>query len=780
MMQKVLFIFLLFFSCSRFVAAQSASGELPQKLRNGIQKSNADTNRIRMLLSLGSLYLSKDGQAKYLPDSALTLYGNAMVLSKALKNIPFQNETLIKLGCYYFEINDLKNGKSNFMKAIESYKKSNDKINEANAWNQFGQCIPDSDLNNIPLKIECFKHAQTIYNSIPKRIEAIGSQQKIAECRIKLGSLAEAEKELQDVISEYKANGFKNLQDTYDLLAQISSSNAHLHKEFFYRMEAVNSMEASADKSRADYFYAKLALTYSDMKMYSESAEWILKAINAIKKNGKYEDLYGDVSLLVFDYITLGKPRVAIDFLNKISLEIPPQNMTQRVDLNEEFAHCYVSMKEYDKAEPYYLEMMRLFNITSFNKAFYTTNAQMVTDFVYYNQTIGNFYVLTKKFKQAGFYYNKILNLPQGIVRPITLAEIHQMQFKVDSASGNFIGAIRHFQVFQNLHDSLFNVTKNKQIEELQIKYETVKKDNDIRTSQQNIQLLTNKSQLQDASLNKAKVIRNIIIISSLVALSFLFVGYRYKQRHNIKLQLQQDEINKQNQELQLSLAQQRKLIAEKEWLVKEIHHRVKNNLQIVISLLNVQSDFLDSPSAISAIQESRERMQAIALIHQKLYQQDYGTLIKMKSYMEELVSYLTSVSDSKRIRFRMDIEDVGMDVSQAVPLGLVLNEAITNALKYAFPAESDGIIEVVLKQNTDGTVMLKISDNGHGFPENFNLAGKKSLGIQLMKLFAEQLEGTLQFKNDHGAQVELVFKKQVPVDHFEIADADNKTSTGT
>jgi two-component sensor histidine kinase len=85
-----------------------------------------------------------------------------------------------------------------------------------------------------------------------------------------------------------------------------------------------------------------------------------------------------------------------------------------------------------------------------------------------------------------------------------------------------------------------------------------------------------------------------------------------------------------------------------------------------------------------------------------------------------------------------------------------------------------------VLKQNTDGTVMLKISDNGHGFPENFNLAGKKSLGIQLMKLFAEQLEGTLQFKNDHGAQVELVFKKQVPVDHFEIADADNKTSTGT
>ncbi|MEP6628558.1 MAG: hypothetical protein ABJA32_11270, partial [Ginsengibacter sp.] len=343
MMQKVLFIFLLFCSCSRFVAAQSPEGKLPQKLRNGIQKSDADTNRIRMLLSLGSLYLSKDGRAKYIPDSAFILYNEAMALSKSLKNVSFQNETLMKLGCYYFEINDLKNGKSNFMEAIESYKKENDKINEANAWDQFGQCIPDSDRNNIPLKIDCFEHAQTIYNSIPKRIAAIGTQQKIAECHIKLGSLPEAEKELLEVIAQYKAHGFYNLQDTYDLLAQISSSNADLHKEFAYRMEAVNSMEASADKSRADYFYAKLALTYSDMKMYSESAEWILKAINAIKKKGKYEDLYGDISLLVFDYITLGKPRVAIDFLNKISVEIPPQNMAQRVDLNEEFAHCYVS-----------------------------------------------------------------------------------------------------------------------------------------------------------------------------------------------------------------------------------------------------------------------------------------------------------------------------------------------------------------------------------------------------------------------------------------------------
>ncbi len=771
---KNVLILLLFVAQAAVLKAQPAANDTQSGLRSQILNSKPDTLRIKLMLALGDTYLSKDGRNQYNTDTAFKFFSEAIKFCKILNNSTWQNEALIHLGNYYFEVNDLHNGKASFMKAIVSYGKSGDKYSEAQCWNKLGKAMPDSDLNNIPFEIQCFDHALSIFKDLQYSLDAIDAQKNIAECYLKQGKPNEAEKQLLQIIEQYKAAGYKGLQDTYDLLAQINGSKADLHKEFLYRMEAVKSMEAMSDAARSDYYYARLALTYSDMKMYEESSQWILKAIGAIKKKGKYEDLYGDVSLLVFDYIMLNRPAEALKFLEKISREIPPENLAQRVDLNEEFAHCYVTMKQYEKAEQYYLEMMRLYNVTNFNKAFYSTNQQMITDFIYYNQTIANFYVLIKNYKKAGFYYDRILSLPRGSVRPVTLSEIHQMQFKVDSASGNFVSAIQHFELYQNLHDSLFNATKNKQIQELQIQYETDKKDKDIRLKQQDISLLTNKTQLQDVNLKKAGLTRNIIITSAVVLLSLLFMGYRFKQRHNVKLQLQQDEINEHNQQLQVVSAKQQKLIAEKEWLVKEIHHRVKNNLQIVISLLNVQSGYLDNPSALNAIQESRERMEAIALIHQKLYQTDYGTLIKMKSYVGEMVGYLRNFADTGRIRFLLEIDDVSMDVSQAVPLALILNEAITNALKYAFPGDSDGTITIILSGLEKENILLKVMDNGKGFPDNFDFSGNKSLGIQLMKLFSEQLEGELHFENNDGARITLAFKRKLPVDTMSLQSLAN------
>ncbi|HEY5390851.1 MAG TPA: sensor histidine kinase [Hanamia sp.] len=770
----ILILLLFQFSLVRGQLKKVSQGELLLQIQN----SKPDTNRISLLLRLGKTYLLKDVQNRYNTDSAYLLFNQANQLGKTLNEPQWQSESFADLGSYYFEVNNLKEGKASFTKAIDFYNRKGDKYKEAIYWNRYGEAIPDSDVNNIPLKIQCFYHARSLYLTLKDTLNAISEQKNIAEDYARQGKSDDAEKLLLDVIKEYKSIGYKKLQDTYDALAQISSKEANLHKEFLYRMEAVKSMEASGDDERSDYFYAKLALTYSDMKMYKESARWILKAIDVLRKKKKYEDLYGDVSLLVFDYITLKQPEKALNFLERISREIPPSNLAQKVDLNEEFAHCYVDMKEYTKAEQYYLEMMRIFKFTSFNKAFYTSHDQMVLDFIYYNQTVGNFYILIKNYKKAGIYFTKILDLPKGVVRPITLGEIHQAQFKVDSASGNYISAIHHFELYQNLHDSLFNATKDKQIQEIQIKYETDQKNKDLKLKQKDIELLTNTSQLQIANLKKATLTRIIIVWSATALLALLFVGYRIKQRHNVALQLQQDEINKQNRQLQTSLAQQKKLTIEKDWLMKEIHHRVKNNLQIVISLLNVQSDYLDSPSAINAIQESRERMQAIALIHQKLYQTDFGNSINMKSYIGEMISYLESFTDSGKIKFDMAIDDLNLDVSQAVPLGLILNEAITNALKYAFPNNSSGDISIQLHRTNDEDIFLKITDSGTGFPENFNFTENKSLGIQLMKLFAEQLDGTLTFENKNGAQIQLRFKKQLPIDPISFKEENDGQST--
>ena len=193
------------------------------------------------------------------------------------------------------------------------------------------------------------------------------------------------------------------------------------------------------------------------------------------------------------------------------------------------------------------------------------------------------------------------------------------------------------------------------------------------------------------------------------------YLAIDLKQRSNIKLQKQQGEINTQNNQLQILLGEQKKLVEEKEWLVKEIHHRVKNNLQIIISLLNAQSEFLESPTALNAIQESRERMQAIALIHQKLYQPDHGTLINMASYIQDMTHNLqSSFTQANRIHFSLHAEPIELDVSQAVPLGLILNEAITNSIKYAFPKPATGTITIHLQRKDDCYIALSISGQRH------------------------------------------------------------------
>jgi two-component sensor histidine kinase len=164
----------------------------------------------------------------------------------------------------------------------------------------------------------------------------------------------------------------------------------------------------------------------------------------------------------------------------------------------------------------------------------------------------------------------------------------------------------------------------------------------------------------------------------------------------------------------------------------------------------------------LNAIQDSRERMQAIALIHQKLYQQEQSSLIDMHSYIHELISHLmNSFSNMNRIWFDLDIENIELDISQAVPLGLVLNEAITNAVKYAFPKGANGTVRVRLYRRKGRDIVLKIIDDGVGFPDGFDPESRNSLGMQLMKLFAAQLDGELNFVERDGVEISLRFRQQ-------------------
>ncbi|MDB5149645.1 MAG: hypothetical protein JWQ57_3665 [Mucilaginibacter sp.] len=253
-----------------------------------------------------------------------------------------------------------------------------------------------------------------------------------------------------------------------------------------------------------------------------------------------------------------------------------------------------------------------------------------------------------------------------------------------------------------------------------------------------------------------------ISVVALLIISGVVYISYRQKQRSNRQLQLKQKEINEKNEALHHLIADKDRLIDEKDWLLKEVHHRVKNNLQIVMSLLNTQSAFLKNNAALAAIRESQNRVQAIALIHQKLYSSSNVAYIDIAVYISELVNYLADSYDAhdRGIRFERQIEPVKMDVTQAIPIGLMLNEAITNAITYAFPHRR-GYINISLGTLDDNNMMLTIADDGIGLPQGFDLKEASSLGMEMMKALSKQLGGNFKMENNNGVVITLVFRAE-------------------
>lgn len=329
------------------------------------------------------------------------------------------------------------------------------------------------------------------------------------------------------------------------------------------------------------------------------------------------------------------------------------------------------------------------------------------------------------------------------------LADAAFLMFKVDSASGNYLASIKYFQQYKSLTDSIFNEKKTRQIAQLQIEYETEKKD-------QEIGLLTKKDQLQQANLKQANIIRNWITASAVLLILLLAVGYnryRFKQKTNKKLEAQQVVINKKN----ISLLH---LVNEKEWLIKEIHHRVKNNFHIVMGLLGAQSGYLKNDEAIAAIKESQQRIYAMSLIHQKLYQSENLSSIDMPGYINELVDSLKESFDKRAsLKFHLQVDRINLELTHVIPIGLILNEAITNVFKYAFPDKKQGNVYILFNySNDDHRMVLTVRDDGIGLPAAFNSNSQSSMGLNLMKGLSGDIDGNFTMESNNGTIVTVSF----------------------
>jgi two-component sensor histidine kinase len=294
------------------------------------------------------------------------------------------------------------------------------------------------------------------------------------------------------------------------------------------------------------------------------------------------------------------------------------------------------------------------------------------------------------------------------------------------------------FQNYASLKDTLFNQDKNDAIAEMQAKF-------DVEKNQQKVKEIELQKKIDDEANTKQRLILIVLIIVILISLVFTMILFRNKQKVNHLLK-------QKNEAIQANLEQ-------KEMMMSEIHHRVKNNLQMVSSILDLQARDLTDEKSMRVIEDSLSRINAISLIHQRLYQSENIRGIKINSYLQELafdiIKNFSSTVQTSSIDLQCHIDDLDMDLESAIPIGLITAELITNSCKYAFTTITQPKITINLtKQNTD--LILVVIDNGIGKEQSVNTSGT-SFGTKLIKSLSRKLRAEIkENSSSNGTSIQL------------------------
>ena len=308
------------------------------------------------------------------------------------------------------------------------------------------------------------------------------------------------------------------------------------------------------------------------------------------------------------------------------------------------------------------------------------------------------------------------------------LAEYHERTGQLDSS-------LVHLRAYIQWNDSVYSEEKSAQINELQERYDSGRKD---------ALIAENKAQLEQRALTIKAIAVGALLL--LVAAVSAFRAYRMRRRGEAEVTRQKRVIEDQ--------------LKEKELLLREIHHRVKNNLQTVSSLLSIQGRGITDETAKQAVNDSRLRVKSMALIHQDLYRESDLTGVQMQDYVHKLANGLvTSYGMTDRVQLDLRVRAINLDVDTAIPIGLILNELITNALKYAWPDGRAGMLKVAMHE-ADGALTVEVTDDGIGFKDPSSVtASGTGFGLGMIRTFASKLKAEHTIKDDKGTIVRLVIR---------------------
>jgi two-component sensor histidine kinase len=304
---------------------------------------------------------------------------------------------------------------------------------------------------------------------------------------------------------------------------------------------------------------------------------------------------------------------------------------------------------------------------------------------------------------------------------------------------GDYKSALGTFKAYKAMTDSIYSKESIEIIAEKDALYNQQKKDAEIA-------LLSKEKEISETKLSRS---RSIMVIS-LIGLGLLAIAALALLKLNKKIKSKNETITK--------------ALKDRELLLHETHHRVKNNLQMISSLLNLQSKYVKDDNVLEVLQNGRNRVQSMAILHKNLYVGEDLNMVNIQHYFEGLVdSILNSYNKTENdVDLKIDADKVTMDVESVIPLGLIVNELITNSLKHAFPKDIKSKPEITLKMSErEDFYTLRVSDNGVGIQNDIIENGKKeSFGQRLIRSLSKKLKASMSVTNDNGTSVSFVLPK--------------------
>ena len=522
----------------------------------------------------------------------------------------------------------------------------------------------------------------------------------------------------------------KDFQKTEDIISTLNLL-ANYYKETEQLSELLNilpSLYKYTEKYRKDDYRIQegpknneLGIIYFRLKDFKKSREYFFQAKNKYHKTKEYfqeSSSLNNIGLTFLNENKLDSAQYYFD-LGLKTLHLNTKMDKKNVDafkavIKGNIASIWLKKGFYDKAIPYYLNELRLnkkeiLDINTIRSAYLK---------------LGKAYFLKNEIPTALQYLDSTKNILKIYPNNIIEKAYIDLKGKCLLANGNIKEANTYFDILKKYNDSIKRMRFEQKNFLATVKYDTEKKEKELFLSKQKIELQKTK--------NKYQTLGIIFLLMVLTAL-FLFIKRLLKN---------QKRITKQKKQIQHSLE-------EKEILLKEVHHRVKNNLQIIASILELQNAKLDNKELNDILEQGQNRIQSMALIHQQLYQSKNLSDVAIEKYLKTLINHIAILNNNSNIKFNIKANHLKFNINTAIPLGLIINELITNIYKHAFKNNDKGEVFIEIKQKKEHLYELIFKDTGKGFPEDFDFNTTDSLGLKLIKILTQQLKGTVTIKEN-------------------------------